>query len=59
MCIHKELIIHFNTSVKNLFSNNPSLEKLDLVNFKSPDGTWVSQSLKSIKKQASAEPSCN
>jgi len=58
MCKHKELIIQFNTNVKILFSNYPGLEKLDIVRFKASDGTWVSQSLQGIRKQASVEPSC-
>ncbi len=58
LCQYKELIIQFNRSVNNLFPNHPSLEKYDLVRFKSPDGTWVTQSLKSIRKQASLDPSC-
>jgi len=31
LCEHKELIVQFNTSVKNLFLNHPDLEEFDLV----------------------------
>ena len=58
LCEHKELIVQFNTSVKNLFLNHPDLEEFDLVRFKSSDGTRVAQSLKGIRKQASSDPSC-
>jgi len=59
LCKHKELIIQFNTSVDKLFTNHPVLGTLDIVRFKATDGTWISQSLVGIKKQASAEQSCN
>lgn len=58
LCEHKGLVIQFNTSVNNLSLNHPDLEKYDLVRFKSPDGMWIAQSLKGLKKQASSEPSC-
>ncbi|HBE93437.1 MAG TPA: hypothetical protein DDW55_13320 [Gammaproteobacteria bacterium] len=58
MCKHKELILQFNSSVKSLFSSHPDFVKLDIVRFKTPDGIWVSQSLKGIRKQAGIEPSC-
>jgi len=58
ICKHRGLIIEFNTNVKILFSNYPSFENLDIVRFKSPNGTWVSQSLKGIRAQASVEPTC-
>ena len=58
LCEHRDLIVRFNTSVKRLFANDPGLEKLDLVRFKSPDGTSIGQSLESNKKQASVDPSC-
>lgn len=58
MCRHQTLIIRFNTTAKNLFSTYPELEKRDLVRFRAPDGTWVSQSLEGIRKQAGRELSC-
>lgn len=58
ICENRKLIIRFNESVRNLFSNHPGLEEYDLVRFKSPDGIWIAQSLKGIRMQASTEPSC-
>ena len=59
MCQSKEIIIQFNNSVKSLIQNNKAIENLDLVRFKSTDGTWVTQSLHGLLKQANAEePSC-
>ena len=58
MCKHSALVIQFNTSVNNLFLNQPGLEELDIVRFRASDGTWVSQSLEGIRKQASVELLC-
>jgi hypothetical protein len=58
LCESAALMLDFNTSVKNFFLNHPGLEKLDIVRFKASDGSWVSQSLSGIRKQASAELSC-
>ena len=59
MCQSKAIIVQFNNSVKALIEKNKDIEKLDLVRFKSTDGTWVTQSLKGLLKQASAvAPSC-
>lgn len=59
LCKHKELIIDFNSIVENLFSNQPELDALDIVRFKAFDGTWISQSLVGIKKQARKVLLCN
>jgi len=59
MCKQKDKVIQFNTSVKNMFLNYPIFESYDLVRFKLPNGTWVNQNLKGIKKQASMNPSCS
>ena len=58
LCEHKEKIIQFNASAKNLFVNHPELEKYDLVRFKTQDGTLINLSLKGIRKQASIDPQC-
>lgn len=58
MCANKERIVRFNAAVTELFSAYPEFEQLDLVSFRAADGTWVSQSLYSIRKQADAEHSC-
>lgn len=58
LCKYQNLIIQFNSSVKDLFLNHPDLEQLDLVRFKSSNGIWVSQSLKGMKKQAETTTSC-
>ncbi len=58
LCTHKEEIVQFNSSVKNLFANHPDFENHDLVNFTTPDGVSVAQSLKGILEQASIEPVC-
>ena len=59
LCKNEELIVQFNSIVEKLFSNQPELDALDIVSFKATDGTWVSQSLVGIKKQASKELLCN
>ena len=59
MCQSKDIIIQFNNNVNSLIQNNKAIENLDLVRFKSTDGTWVTQSLHGLLNQANAEePSC-
>ncbi|MEW4982094.1 MAG: hypothetical protein AB1Y26_02510 [Cycloclasticus sp.] len=59
LCQNKEIINHFNNNVEALFRENKALETHDLVRFKTTDGTWVTQSLKGLSKQASeGKPSC-
>ena len=59
MCESKEIIIEFNASVKSLIDKNKNLGNLDLIRFKSTEGSWVTQSLKGLLKQANAgSPSC-
>jgi len=59
VCEHRELISRFNASVRDVFRDHPGLGEYDLVRFKSPDGIRTSQSLKSLRKQASTPLSCN
>lgn len=56
MCESKENIIKFNASVKSLIEEHKDFSNLDLLRFKSTDGSWVTQSLEGLLKQASAEP---
>ncbi|MEH6626148.1 MAG: hypothetical protein V7739_06885 [Motiliproteus sp.] len=59
LCESKEMIIKFNDSVETLFRENQKLKKHDLVRFKSIDGSWVTQSLQGLLKQANAgTPKC-
>ena len=59
LCQSKEAITQFNRSVETLFKKNKALQTHDLVRFKSTNGTWVTQSLQGISKQARAgKPPC-
>ena len=60
MCESKEIIIKFNASVKSLIEEHKDFSNLDLLRFKSTDGSWVTQSLEGLLKQASAgSPPCS
>lgn len=60
ICESKEKIIEFNTSVKSLIEKHKVLDGSDLIRFKSTDGSWVTQSIKGLVKQANIElPSCS
>lgn len=58
VCEHRELVSRFNASVRDISENHPDLEEYDLVRFRSPEGVWVSQSLKGLRKQAATPLSC-
>jgi hypothetical protein len=60
MCQNKAIITQFNDGVKVFIENNKNLESHDLVRFKSPDGTWITLSIKGLLRQANAgTPSCS
>ena len=58
LCNNEALISEFNTAVKELFSDHPTLAGMDMVRFKMPDGIWVSQSLFGIRKQTQTKQNC-
>lgn len=58
MCKHRGLIEQFNESVNHAMAAHKEFEKMDLVHFRAPDGSGVSQSLSSMRKQASTKLSC-
>ncbi|OUR82983.1 hypothetical protein A9Q82_05915 [Cycloclasticus sp. 46_120_T64] len=60
LCQNKDNISQFNHSVETFLKKNKALATHDLVRFKSTDGSWVTQSLQGISKQARAgEPACS
>jgi len=58
LCESEATIIDFNGSVMALFDTHPTLKDQDLVSFKGPDDSWISQSLAGIKQQAAMALSC-
>lgn len=59
LCESEELILDFNKAVYQLFVTYPNLAGLDLVQFKTPDGDVISQSLSGLEKQSKTEPVCS
>ncbi len=58
LCRHREAIVRFNASVKNMDASYPDLSTLDVVRFREVSGSWVSQSLDGLRRQAGSTPSC-
>ena len=58
ICQNREMFSRFSFTVNAFFKEHPELEDQDLVNFKTPDGTLVNQSLVGIRKQANMKLEC-
>ena len=58
LCRHRAVIARFNASVRNLDASHPELGSLDIVRFRDVSGSWISQSLDGLRRQAGSTPSC-
>lgn len=59
LCGNQNLVREFHATVKTLVSKHPEIAEQDTVRFKDVDGSWVSQNIPALIRQAENPPSCS